>query len=352
MPTPRYDTLIIGQGLAGSALAWHLIERGERVLVIDDNHHSSSSMVAAGLINPLAGMRFNRRPEAHDWLDAAEAWYARLAGRFGQTYHHALPMVRLFRSTGQQRFYTRRSEDAESDDLLGERFDADRCPEAVAAPNGGFLQRRTAYVDLPLLLSTLRDWLCERRAWREQAIDHAAIRPADDGIRIDDLTARRLVFCDGARLRDNPWFDWLPLTPDKGEIIDLVDGHWRPTHIVNGAHWLVPTHDGRIRCGATHEHHQLDQTTTAGGRDALLLGYRALRPGHEPPEVTAHQAGIRPATKDRYPFLGGHPQHPGLWVFNGFGARGALSIPWYADRFARHLLRGEPLPAEADIRRL
>ena len=50
-PAP-FDTLILGQGLAGSALAWHLIEAGERVCVIDDGHCRSSTRVAAGLINP------------------------------------------------------------------------------------------------------------------------------------------------------------------------------------------------------------------------------------------------------------------------------------------------------------
>ena len=69
-PAP-FDTLILGQGLAGSALAWHLIEAGERVCVIDDGHCRSSTRVAAGLINPLAGLRFNRRPEVGDWLPAA-----------------------------------------------------------------------------------------------------------------------------------------------------------------------------------------------------------------------------------------------------------------------------------------
>ena len=68
MPKTRIDTLIIGQGLAGSLLAWLLVRAGQRVCVIDDAHASSSSVVAAGLINPLAGMRFNRRPEMDSWL--------------------------------------------------------------------------------------------------------------------------------------------------------------------------------------------------------------------------------------------------------------------------------------------
>ena len=64
-----------------------------------------------------------------------------------------------------------------------------------------------------------------------------------------------------------------------------------------------------------------------------------------------HVAGVRPTTADRNAFLGTHPEQPRLHLFNGFGARGALSIPWYARRMAGYLLQHRPLPAEADLAR-
>jgi glycine/D-amino acid oxidase-like deaminating enzyme len=64
------------------------------------------------------------------------------------------------------------------------------------------------------------------------------------------------------------------------------------------------------------------------------------------------QAGIRPGTPDRYPFIGRHPHLRSLWICNGFGARGTLTVPWYAGELARHLVDGTPLPTEADIRRV
>ena len=352
MSSSSFDTLILGQGLAGSALAWHLIEAGERVCVIDDGHRSSSTRVAAGLINPLAGMRFNRRPEVGDWLPAAGQWYARLTAQFGRPFLHPLPMLRLFRSSDQKRFHARRRADADSRDLLGDVFAPDQCPEDVAAPHGGFLQARTGYVDLPLLLTTLRKWLQTTGALYTDAIEYTAIRPDAEGVTVGGRRARRLVFCDGAAVRHNPWFDWLPLNPDKGEILDLRAAGWRPRHIVNGAYWLIPHHDGGLRLGATHDHERFDLRATAMGRDELLAAYQSLRPGAPLPEIVGHQAGIRPGTADHCPLLGRHPEQPALWVCNGFGARGALSIPWYAARLAAHLQRGQPLPVEADIRRL
>ena len=352
MADTRVDTLILGQGLAGSLLAWLLIHAGQRVRVIDDAHRSSSTRVAAGLINPLAGMRFNRRPQAGDWLHAADHLYATLAERFNRPFFHPLPMLRLFRSPEQRRFHARRLLDPASATLLTEAFAPADCPEPVNAPEGGFVQKRTGYVDLPALLTVLRHWLHESDSLIETDLAYTDVKPHASGVDIDGLRARRLVFCEGARLRFNPWFRQLPLAPDKGEILNLRIAGWRPRHIINGAHWLVPLQNGEIRLGATHEHQLLDSGTTEAGRRSLINGLDALLPSAHEKLVTRHQAGIRPATRDRYPLLGRHGEQPALWVFNGFGAHGSLIIPWYAERFCAHLLHGDELPPEADIRRI
>jgi glycine/D-amino acid oxidase-like deaminating enzyme len=355
MPEPEFDTLILGQGLAGSALAWALINAGQRVCVIDDGHRSSSSMVAAGLINPLAGLRFNRRPEVADWLSAAEHWYADLARQFGQPLLHPLPMLRLFRSAEQRRFYHRRVQDPASRGLIGPTFDSGHCPEPIAATFGGFTQQRTGYVDLPLLLATLHDWLAARDALLPGELPPGQIEPDARGVSArvgaHRLRAERLVFCDGARARTNPWFGALPLVPEKGEILNIASGEWRPRHIINGAYWLVPLASGELRLGATHGHGRIDAEISAVAREELLAALHALRPGAGTQRITRQQAGIRPGSSDRYPLIGRHPEQHRLWIFNGFGARGALIIPWYAQRLAAHLHGGAALPAEADIRR-
>lgn len=344
------DYLVVGQGLAGSALAWHLIHADQRVLVLDDGHRTAASRVAAGLINPLAGMRFTRRPEVDDWLQSADSWYAALESVCEGPIHYRLPMLRLFRSAEQIRFHQRRLTDPLARGLLGPAFAPSDCPEPVAAPFGGFIQYQTGYVALPRLLDGIRSWLQARGSLVTRAIDPSAIEAGTRGVKLGSYRALGLIFCDGARLADNPWFKRLPLTPDKGEILTVRGGAWRPHHIVNAAHWLLPQADGTLRFGATHAHHDLSMTMTPTAHDTLLKGLRTLAPRHRF-DVVDQQVGIRPATRDRYPLIGRHPTIPTLWTCNGFGARGALTVPWYTDRLVRHLVEGGPLPPEADVRR-
>ena len=57
MAEAPWDVIIVGQGLAGTTLAWHLREAGQRVLVIDACEPVTSSKIAAGLITPITGQR-------------------------------------------------------------------------------------------------------------------------------------------------------------------------------------------------------------------------------------------------------------------------------------------------------
>jgi len=352
----NYDFLVLGQGLAGSLLAWRLLRRGRRVLVLDDGHRTAASLVAAGLINPLAGMRFNHSPHVRHWLEAVERIYGELEEAAGRPFLHWQPMVRLFRSPEQVRFYERKAALAENRWLFGERFPPESSGEPVHALHGGFFQKRTGHLDLPALLAFLSGWLEERGALRREAVDHARLAVTPDGIRYGELEAAHLVCCEGYRGMDNPWFGHLPFAPDKGEFLVLerepgAGDTDLPRTIVNGAHWLLPHADGRYRLGSTHDHRHLDQAPTAEGRKKLEEGMRKLLLHPDALRLHDHQAGVRPATSDRQPFLGTHPDHPRLHLFNGFGAHGSISIPWYSERMVAWLLDSNPLPENADLNR-
>ncbi len=347
-----YDFLILGQGLAGSLLAWRLLHAGQKVLVIDDGHRTASSRVAAGLINPLAGMRFNAAPETAAWLTLVHHTYGEIARalRTGP-YLHSIPMQRLLRSQEQRRFLDRQQANPMVRAYLGSALPPDGFDPGIQAPFGGFEQRATAYVELPRLLHDLSAWLDERNARLQTTLSYASVVPTAQGIALGEYRARHLVFCEGYRLRENPWFSDLPLQPDQGELLRLACPRRLCTHIINGAHWLIPLVDGGYRFGSTHEHQRIDNTPTPAGREALQRGLSMLLEDCSGITIEEHIAGVRPATRDRRPLLGSHPEQPRLHLFNGFGARGALTIPWYSQRMQAHLLEQRPLPAAADIRR-
>ena len=65
----QVDAIIVGQGLAGSLLAFALHQRGQQVMLLDDGV-VNASQVAAGLINPVTGQRLVKSVSASQLLQA------------------------------------------------------------------------------------------------------------------------------------------------------------------------------------------------------------------------------------------------------------------------------------------
>jgi glycine/D-amino acid oxidase-like deaminating enzyme len=102
--------------------------------------------------------------------------------------------------------------------------------------------------------------------------------------------------------------------------------------------------------GSTYTWHDLDVGPTETAQKELL---DKLTEVVRVPvaEVCAHKVGIRPATKDRKPFLGKHPQEDSVYIFNGFGAKGVSLIPFFSKMMELHLTEQKPISKDVDIAR-
>ena len=69
----RADFLIVGQGLAGTLLAWECERVGCSFAIADAGHATASSGVAAGMINPITGRRLVKSWEIDGRLPVARA---------------------------------------------------------------------------------------------------------------------------------------------------------------------------------------------------------------------------------------------------------------------------------------
>lgn len=343
------DVLIVGQGLAGSLLAWSLLRRGQRVLVLDDGHRSAASTVAAGLLNPITGQRLVKGPEVDACLSEARRCYRELEQQLARPLLHSKPIWRLFQNEQEREAWHRRAADPAYADYLGEPLPVMDSPRA---PWGGFVQRHTGYLDTQALLDGMREWLRTHQAFREECFTHARLEVSERGVGYAGLVARRLIFCEGWRALENPWFAQLPLTPSRGTILTLHCEAPLTEVILNQGRWLMPRGGGEYRLGASYDREQLQKPPDQVEIDGLTAH---LETWFQPPPaytLSAAQSGVRPNTRDKQPLLGLHPQYPALGVFNGFGSRGSLLIPWHAQRMAELLCEATPLPAQVDIARL
>jgi len=342
------DVLIIGQGLAGSLLAWELMHRGCNALIID-NGRQNASQVAAGLINPVTGMRFVKSTDVDKLLPAALTCYAGLADFFQQDFYHEIPMLRIFRTSGELYNCKKRFNQPGYENYLGSVTERNKTIKNLKTPFGFLEQKQTGYLATRPLLSCLKDFFIARNCYRCCDFDYRDIR-LSPLLQWQDITAKQIVFCEGYQTQKNPWFSWLPLQPVKGEILTMQHATDLPDKILNFGNWLIPLNDRNIRIGASFDHDNLNIEPTVQARDALLNSLKTIAPTVQAIPMD-QQAGIRPCTQDRQPFIGKHPHYRQIAIFNGFGAKGSLQIPWYAHHFADLLLKGTTLLNTCNIAR-
>lgn len=339
------DVLIVGQGLAGSLLAWTLLQQHFRVMVLDDGAENASR-VAAGLINPVTGQRLVKTADVDTLLPAAMACFQQLSAAFQQRFFVPMPMWRLLKTAQQQALAVQRLQQAEYQAYLA---GCSAAPVDINSAYGVLHQQQTGYLRTRPLLAALRDFFIAKGSYRQLRLDYQelVLQPC---LQWRDVQPQHIVFCEGYQATANPWFGTLPFQPAKGEILECQALEALPAQILNYGHWLIPLDAQHFKMGATFIPGQTDNQPTSLARRQLLAGLAAVRPGLSI-DVLAQHAGIRPATLDKQPFVGAHPIHPRMHIFNGFGAKGSLAIPWHAQQFVLALQQRATQPNTSHIQR-
>lgn len=348
MPSNHYDIIIIGQGLAGTTLAWVLRRRGLRVLVIDREEPITSSRIAAGLITPITGLRFVKTLRFDEFRPAAESFYRAIEADTGSRFFIESRMVRLFRDSTERELFekkaaTRYSENIDTPERLVDE-------SIFNATSGGFEMFPAARLNVSDYLDVSRKAFTENDSYIAATIDpRSDLRVQSSSISFPGLnvSAKRVIFCQGFQGSENPWFRSVPFDAVKGEILTVRIPGLQEQRVIHRGVWLAPKEGDLYRFGATHDREQMDNVPTPQGREDLCARLEQLM--HLPYEVVDHQAAVRPVILGRRPMLGFHPAFPQLGYFNGLGSKGSLQAPWLAEHFADVITEKTPLLPELDV---
>ena len=403
------DYIIVGQGLAGTCLAWELLALGASVQVIDREAAVTSSRIAAGLMTPVTGQRLVKTWRFEELRAAAWEFYHRIESELGCSLLRETSMVKVFTTETEQEYFEKRMSDSAYAGLFRE---VTEFPTGVSAPLGGCELLQGGQLDVAEFLSQSQKRLRREghylagelslpddvRLVREGEVGgpHESSRPLTPALsptvessrkansivgergqnpeslgmaascvphklsspdRVElprwNLRARTLVFCEGVAARSNPWFSNIEFKPARGEMLMVEIPLWNEERIIHGGVWIAPGSsptEGQpqwYRVGATYDWDQLDAGPTADGRSSLVASLEKLL--HVPYTILEHQAAVRPILKHVTPVIGLHPRSPRLGYFNGLGSKGSLQAPYLARQLATHLVQQTPLEREVDL---
>jgi glycine/D-amino acid oxidase-like deaminating enzyme len=343
----QVDHLIVGQGLSGTLLSYYLLREGKSVMVIDDGDPAISSKVAAGVINPVTGKRLVRTWMIEELLPFAQDAYTVIENELDVALVQECDILDLHLTQEMSDiFHEKQPKEAQ---YLHHVSDESKWTEYFRFNYGISKISPCLLVDLATLLSSWRERLQEDENLLEQRFSWDDVEVRKDKVFYKDITAGNIIMCNGAGCNDDPYFNLLPWSKDKGEaLIASIPGLPR-THIYKHGVSIVPWNDDLFWIGATHDWKFTDMQLTPAFRKQTeeQLNYWLKLPY----TIVDHIVAQRPANVERKPFVGFHPVHTRVGIFNGMGSKGCSVAPYFAHEFALHLAYGTPILPEVDIKR-
>ena len=343
------DYIIVGQGIAGSVLAFTLMREAKNILMVDENIQSSSSKVAAGLYNPIVFKRIVKSWLADKVLSAADNLYVEMENYFNTKFHHKREIVKLFSSEEEKHFWLSKASNPELAVYLSNIAEDNFLINKIQNQVGCSFVKQSGNTDVPKMLALMKAELKKQNSYLEEIFNYDDIILKDDAVVWKGIKAKKIIFCEGYKTTQNPYFNWLPFVLTKGEILTVRIENLETEKVINKGVFILPIGNNLYKVGATYEWKNLVDFPTEEGKEELVAKLKQVL--KIPFEIVSHQSGIRPTVKDRRPLIGLHPKHPQLAVFNGMGTKAVMLAPYFAIAFSDFLETGTELNSEVDIKR-
>ncbi|MCC6726203.1 MAG: FAD-dependent oxidoreductase [Saprospiraceae bacterium] len=344
-----FDCIIVGQGLAGTLLSYFLLLENQRVAVIDYPIQGRTSHIAAGLINPVTGRRIAKSWRFEELVGFARQTYEALELKLSialwkdQTIHRAL------HNTFEENEWLRRSSFPEFQAYLFDEPSIGEIKDKIHEPHGWGELRGAAQIALPLLIEKWKEQLVNQGLYFNEIFDYQQLRFENDRINYRDLSAEKMIFCEGAKATENPFFNHLPFLPTKGELLLVRFHELNFEQILKHNLFLIPMGNGIYWVGATSRYEYDGPNPSDYARKYLINELdKTVKVSYE---IISHEAGIRPTVADVRPLLGRHSEFHNLFIFNGLGTKGALMGPFFAQQMAKYLVGFGGLDEDVDIKR-
>lgn len=359
MPHETAEVVVLGAGIAGCALAYHLVGRGVGPVVVYDPRTP-----AAGASGRAAGIVTEQLWNSWDVevTRASKVEYAELARRFDPSAYSTNGFARWTRSDVAARVLDEVVPRLKGWNVEVERLDAEALSRRI--PWGRFEDVRGAIWssgDGIVTPSTMTEIYAARARdggaeFRLGSAFHGLARTNDRWVleaQDGTVRARRAVVAAGAwskRLLESVGHP-APLVPYRTQAALLrpahpEEGDFPSVHDIDTDVYVRPESNGRILAGDGTELVEADpETFRQGGDDSFVAhlaeSFEQCFPKWADAEVVRAWAGVCASTPDRRALIGPVPEAPGLFLMTGFNGFGVMRAGGVAQQLARLLAAGD-----------
>ena len=340
----KVDFIIVGQGIAGTVLAFEILKRNKTVHIIDKFQKNSASRIALGVYNPLVLKWFTKTWNAEIQLNSLQRFCNDFEEKFSVKINHKKNIHKFLDSNYSINNWFEKQASPNRKEFMESDL---KYFEGVEKPFGVVLN--SGWVNIKLMLDTFRSFLIEKKYLQESRFLYDKIKIKNDYIEYEDVISKHLIFCEGSSVLRNPYFKNLGFKMTKGEIIHFKSKDLKINEITHSGTIIVPISNDIYYAGATFNWDTNNLLCSKDSEIEIIEKIKKIKNFNY--KLIEHKVSIRPSVIDRRAIIGRHSKHRNLYLLNGLGSRGMLLSPYLVSQLYSFIIDNEKINSEIDVNR-
>lgn len=344
----KVDYIIVGLGIAGITFSKQLLANNKSFIVLADGI-SGATEVSGGVFNPIVLRRFTAPENTSQFIDYAKQFYKEMQCFTTDIWKYPKQEVyRIFASIEEQNNWFNAADKPHLKPFLASKVHSNNNPSILAEFGLGRVVE-SFKVDASALKRMFQDYLISNDKMIVDSFDYTRlnIQEGDYPLRYKNIEAKRILFAEGALVRNNPYITTSIIRPNKGEYLIIKSTELKLGYMLKGGVYIIPLGNDLYKVGATYSRDDISENPTDVARNQIEEKLQKMIICDY--EVVKQITGVRPTTKDHEPILG--KIKDGMYIFNGLGSRGFTRGPLYSKILYDALENKQPIPSNMNVKR-
>jgi hypothetical protein len=263
----------------------------------------------------------------------------------GQDYFQELRVNRILHDENEKQTWLLKSQQDEMSAYLNPKFSTS---PNVINPFGVGEVLQSGRIMVATFFNDFYNFLEHNNFLISETFDFSLFNPNHSTYQ--DYSYKNIIFSEGIRVMQNPYFSSLPIIPYKGHHLSV-----RPSQpidddvIFKKKYFFFKLENGLYYSGGTFDRDSITPEINETVIQTLQQSIEEIYP--HPYSIDLVETGLRPTLKDRRPILGAHENFKNLFILNGMGTRGVLNGCYFSHTLYDHIENKVDLLPEINVKR-